>query len=79
MTGAPETGGGAPLFVVRGDASAEEVAALVAVLHAVAAARSAAARPGPRLVREWSAPRRLVRGVPPTPGPGVWRASALPR
>ena len=67
-----------PLLVIRGDATAEEVAALVAVLQATAAAgataRDAARRPGP----EWSAPHRRVRG-PHQAGPGAWRASSLPR
>jgi hypothetical protein len=71
----------APLFVIRGDASAEEVAALTAVLQAVAAAGAAAGdtdrdtgrRPRP----EWSAPRRGLRRTLPH-GAGAWRASALP-
>jgi hypothetical protein len=63
----------APLLrVVRGDATPEELAALVAVLTArsqgggepVAAERSAWGRP---LMRK-----------PLTPGPGAWRRSALP-
>jgi hypothetical protein len=65
---------GRPLFIVRGDASAEEVAALVAVLlRAAGTARAAAVGVPP----EWSAPRRRLR-VPPSPGPGAWRASSLP-
>ncbi len=50
---------GAPLFVVKGDATAEEVAALAAVLQGIAAAEvSAPARgPGP----EWSAHHRERR------------------
>jgi hypothetical protein len=64
-----------PLFLVRGDATAEEVAALAAVLQGLAASAGAApARPRP----EWSAPHRLVRTAPPA-GPGGWRSSALPR
>ena len=67
-----------PLLVIRGDATPEEVAALVAVLEATAAAgaaaRDAARRPRP----EWSAPYRRVRG-PHHAGPGAWRASSLPR
>ncbi len=66
-----------PLFLVRGDASAEEVAALTVVLQGLAAA--AAARESPRRTRpEWSAPARGVRR-PLSSGPGAWRASALPR
>jgi acyl-CoA carboxylase epsilon subunit len=66
------------LFVVKGDASAEEVAALAAVLQAMAAAAATggeAERP-PR--PEWSSPARRLR-APLGAGPGAWRASALPR
>jgi hypothetical protein len=72
MTG-PMTG--PALFVVRGNASAEEVAALAAVLQGLAAA------PQPRPTRprpEWSAPRRALR-APLFAGRGAWRSSALPR
>lgn len=65
-----------PLFVVRGDASAEEVAALAAVLHGVASAPAGAAEK--ETVREWAAPHRLVRSAP-APGPAGWRSSAMPR
>lgn len=74
MSAPPETG--PPLFLVKGDASAEEIAALVAVLQSVAAGASATGRdrqPAP----EWSAPHRLVRSSYPS-GPGGWRSSALP-
>ncbi|HET9828347.1 MAG TPA: acyl-CoA carboxylase epsilon subunit [Nocardioidaceae bacterium] len=77
MTG-PDDGAPPPMLVIRGDASTEEVAALVAALQAVAARSAADARPGPRVVPEWAAPRRLVHGVSPVPGPGAWRASGLP-
>ncbi len=67
-----------PLFVIRGDASDEEVAALTAVLQAMAssaaAARERLSRPRP----EWSAPHRQTRR-PHHAGPGGWRASSLPR
>jgi Acyl-CoA carboxylase epsilon subunit len=66
----------APLFVVKGDASPEEVAALAVVLQALAAGgstRSNGRAPRP----EWSAPHRLMG--PATPGPGAWRSSSLPR
>jgi hypothetical protein len=68
---------GRPLLrVVRGDATPEEIAALVAVLLA----RSAdAGAPGP--VRSvpgfWSDRSRLLRR-PLSPAPGAWRRSALP-
>jgi hypothetical protein len=73
------------LAVVRGDASAEEIAALTAVLAArSAAARSAAARaaaasgPG-RGGRSfgWASRRAMLR-KPLSHGPGAWRASARP-
>ena len=65
-----------PLLVVKGDASAEEVAALVAVLQGLAAASGGADAPQPR--SEWSAHHRKVR-TPLAPGRGGWRSSALPR
>ena len=63
------------LRVVRGDASPEEVAALVAV---VAALGSASAEPARRRPPEWSAHHRKMRRSLPH-GPGGWRSSALPR
>jgi anti-sigma factor RsiW len=71
---------GTPLLrVVRGDATPEEVAALVATLTAVAAARSraaAAAEPAP-VATNWNAQARLLR-APVRPAPGGWRRSSLP-
>ena len=57
------------LRVVRGDATPEEVAALVAVLAARAAAPAA---PEPR--SHWGRPQ--VRRPLPLPGDGAWRAAA---
>jgi hypothetical protein len=71
---------GAPyLSVVRGDASAEEIAALVATLTAVAAARSAAAASAeaPAVSHNWNSRARLLRS-PVHPSAGGWRRSALP-
>ncbi|MBA2768361.1 MAG: acyl-CoA carboxylase subunit epsilon [Sporichthyaceae bacterium] len=67
---------GRPLLrVVQGEPSAEELAALLAVI----AARNSAARARPALPRTaWNHPTRLVR-TPLRSGPGGWRASALPR
>jgi len=69
---------GRPLLrVVRGDATPEEIAAVVAVLLA----RSAdAGAPGQaRSVSGlWADRSRLLRR-PLSPGPGAWRRSALPR
>jgi hypothetical protein len=65
------------LRIVRGEATPEEIAALVAVLQGVAVARAAETvrrrRPGP----EWAAHRRKLRATY-RPGPGGWRASSLP-
>jgi len=64
-----------PLRLVRGDASPEEVAALLAVLSAASA--GADARPASRHTSSWAARERAVRR-PLIPGPGAWRASAWP-
>lgn len=66
----------APLFLVKGDATPEEVAALTVVLQGVAAASAPAEEP--QTASEWSAHRRKLRASYPA-GPGGWRASALPR
>ena len=68
------------LRVVRGDATPEEIAALVAVLLSRAAsagqapAGGAAPRPAPSA---WADRSRQLRR-PLFPGPGAWRRSALP-
>ncbi len=62
------------LRVVKGDATPEEVAALVAVLASV----GGAAAPTPRHTPQWSAHHRKVRVTLPH-GPGGWRSSSLPR
>lgn len=62
------------LQIVRGDATPEEVAALVAVFAALRTEEPPARRPTPA----WAAPHRKVRRTLPH-GPGGWRASALPR
>jgi len=62
------------LRVIRGDATPEEIAALVAVLLS----RPAAAEPSPRRTPSaWADRSRLLRR-PLHPGPGAWRGSALP-
>lgn len=66
---------GAPLRLVRGDASPEEVAALLAVLSAASAGEP---EPAPRHTSQWSSPARAVRR-PITPRAGAWQASAWPR
>jgi len=64
------------LRVVRGVPTDEELAALVTVVAArAAAARAAVDRP--REVSPWSAPGVRLRR-PLHPAPGGWRRSALP-
>jgi hypothetical protein len=62
------------LRVVHGDATPEEVAALVAVLTSL----GGDAAPAPRRTPEWSAHHRKLRQTHPH-GPGAWRSSNLPR
>jgi hypothetical protein len=70
------------LRVIRGDATPEEIAALVAVVMARASA-SSPPRPGDRSAwssarsSAWSDRTRQLR-VPIRPAPGAWRRSALP-
>jgi len=64
------------LRIVRGTPSDEELAALTAVVAAVAS-RTAARTPSPRR-SVWGDPARRLR-TRLQPGPGAWRASALPR
>jgi len=65
------------LRVIRGDATPEEIAAVVAALLSRAAASDApppSARPAPSA---WSDRSRLLRR-PVHPAPDAWRRSALP-
>jgi hypothetical protein len=68
---------GPALAFVRGNPSAEQIAAVVAVL-AARTARPADATQARESRSEWSARSRLLRAPLPR-GPGGWRASALPR
>jgi hypothetical protein len=61
-----------PLQLVRGDATPEEVAAVVAVLSPVSAD---APEPARRHTSQWASRERALRR-PLFPGPGAWRASA---
>jgi Acyl-CoA carboxylase epsilon subunit len=61
------------LRVVRGEPTAEELAALVAVL----AARAFVSADRPVRTTVWSDRGRLVRRQL-APGPGAWRSSARP-
>jgi hypothetical protein len=66
------------LRVVRGDATAEEIAALVGALTAVAAARASAGQAQPaRPASGWTDRSRLLRSAV-HPSPNGWRRSALP-
>ena len=72
MTDMPAVPAAPLLTVLRGEPTAEQLAALVAVL----AARSAGAEPSePTAASLWSAPQLRT---PLYPGPGAWRASSLP-
>ena len=62
------------LRVINSDATAEEIAAVVAVF----ASLGGGAAPARRVASEWSSHRRGVRLTLPN-GPGGWRASGLPR
>jgi hypothetical protein len=62
------------LRIIKGDATPEEVAALVAVVVSL----GGDAEPAPRRTPEWSAHHRKTRVTLPH-GPGGWRSSALPR
>ncbi|HEX4656112.1 MAG TPA: acyl-CoA carboxylase subunit epsilon [Streptosporangiaceae bacterium] len=65
------------LTIVRGNPSAEEIGAVVAVLAAaMASANETRARDAIR--SQWSARSRLLRAPLPR-SQGGWRASALPR
>ncbi|HLS45465.1 MAG TPA: acyl-CoA carboxylase epsilon subunit [Ornithinicoccus sp.] len=70
------TGSAVPsIRVVSGSPSAEEVAAVVAVLAAASGGGNGPAESQRSL---WKASTRAP-GHRPLPGPGVWRASGLPR
>ena len=69
--------GSAPfLKVIRGDATPEEIAALVVTLSAIAAAQASGPAEPPKAVRNWSNPARLVR-TPVHPSAGGWRRSVF--
>jgi hypothetical protein len=62
------------LRVVKGEATPEEVAALVAVIAALGS-RPAEEKPKPRST--WADPARRIRNALPH-CPGAWRSSGLP-
>lgn len=59
---------------IIGDATPEQVAALLAVLSGIGGGEE----PAPASTSRWASRERLVRREV-HPGPGGWRASALPR
>ena len=65
------------LRVVRGTPTAEELAAVVAVLTARSGQAAAPAAADPPPAQLWAARAPLLRR-PVHPGPGAWRASGLP-
>ena len=65
------------LRVVRGDATPEEIAAVVAVLLSRTAAASSAESAARPLPSAWADRSRQLRR-PLHPGPDAWRRSALP-
>ena len=67
----------ASLRIERGHPEPEELAALTVVLTTQLARPVSAPQPAAPRSR-WADPRHVL-GLPPAPGPGGWRASALPR
>lgn len=61
------------LRVVRGNPTPEELAALIAVVTAAAAAGTGAESDDPH--SPWGAPAGLHRRPLPAPGPGAWRSA----
>ena len=75
MTADDQDGASEPVLrVVNPDATAEEIAALVAVFSAMGS--GAAQAPKPRSA--WASVERRLRPLPPH-GVGAWMASGLPR
>jgi hypothetical protein len=63
--------------VERGSPTPEELAVVVALVQARAAALETAAE-GPRRLAAWADPARTVPRRVPRPGPGAWRMSVWP-
>jgi hypothetical protein len=64
--------------VERGRPTPEELAAVVALVQARAAAADLDGGPEPAVRSSWSDPARTVPGVAPRPGPAAWRTSVWP-
>jgi Acyl-CoA carboxylase epsilon subunit len=67
------------ITVVHGRPTPTELAAVVAVLLAAQGAATAEGSAADTARRSLWAEHALVRNQFPRPGPGAWRASALPR
>jgi acyl-CoA carboxylase epsilon subunit len=78
MTAHSEPGPAPELVIARGNPSAEQIAAVVAVLSARATSAGPRTRRGESGRNEWSARYRLLR-EPLVRAPGGFRASGLPR
>lgn len=63
----------AHLHVVRGDASPEDIASLLAVFGAI---QGNAQTSEPAAVHAWNSRAATMRNFP-APGPGAWRASGM--
>jgi hypothetical protein len=64
--------------VVKGNPTAEELAAALAVVQARAAALASAPSGAPRVQDEWASPRRVARARVPQPGPHAWGRTYWP-
>lgn len=64
--------------VERGNPTPEELAAVVALVQARAAAAAGDTADGPRTLNEWAAPARNVPAQAPQPGPAAWRTTFWP-
>lgn len=70
--------GEAWLEVVRGDPTAEEIAALAAALRVMLSRRPAPPAPRPSAWVRSSRPDRTVATLPADRGPGMWRTAGRP-
>lgn len=66
------------LTIVRGEPTAAELAALTVVVDALVRRRSQQPAPDRLAGSRWAAKDQMMRPQL-RPGPGAWRASALPR
>ena len=64
------------LQVIRGDASPEDIASLLAVFAVFAAVQGNAQSQEPAAIHAWNSRAATMRSFP-APGPGAWRASGM--